>query len=122
MLLKHITCSRYKLPITLTDDSGNLDAVAFSTVAEQLVELDAYQASQNMKIDPEEHVATLDKAIGKTRLFYIGMKIDSSSRFPISYFIKKSFSVDAAQIVPSTEVRQSPSIYKLYLLALYHTS
>jgi len=83
-----------------------LDAIAFSTVAAQLVELDAYQALQNMKIDAEEHVVALDKAIGKTRQFHIGMKVDSSSRFPISYFIKKSFSVDNAQMLPSTKVRQ----------------
>jgi replication factor A1 len=90
-----------------------LDAIAFSAVAEQLVELDAYQASQNMKIDAEEQVVALDKAIGKTRLFHIGMKVDSSSRFPISYYIKKSFPVDNAQLHPSTEVRQSSFIYKL---------
>ncbi|KAJ1263946.1 hypothetical protein BS78_09G225800, partial [Paspalum vaginatum] len=88
-----ITYFRYKLPITLTDASGNLDVVAFSTVAEDLVERDVFQASQNMKIDAEEHVIALDTAIGKIKLFHIGMKVDSSSRFPISYVIKKSFSV-----------------------------
>jgi hypothetical protein len=34
------------------------------------------------------------------------MKIDSVSRFPISYVIKKSFSVDNAQMLPSTKVGQ----------------
>ena len=32
------------------------------------------------------------------------MKIDSVSRFPVSYVIKKSFSVDNAQVLPSTKV------------------
>ncbi|XBI45306.1 hypothetical protein VPH35_109793 [Triticum aestivum] len=31
------------------------------------------------------------------------MKIDSVSRFPVSYVIKKSFSVDNAQVLPSTK-------------------
>uniref|UniRef100_A0A0E0GX71 DUF223 domain-containing protein n=1 Tax=Oryza nivara TaxID=4536 RepID=A0A0E0GX71_ORYNI len=60
----------YKLPVTITDKSGSLDAVAFSFVAEDLVELDAAQASQNMKIDSVEHP------------------------FPISYVLKRSFSID----------------------------
>uniref|UniRef100_A0ACD5XQB7 Uncharacterized protein n=1 Tax=Avena sativa TaxID=4498 RepID=A0ACD5XQB7_AVESA len=59
-----------------------------------------------MKIDPLEHVIALDNAIGKTKLFHIGMKVDSTSRFPISYFIKKSFSVDNAQMLPS--IKASP--------------
>uniref|UniRef100_A0A0E0ATA0 Replication protein A OB domain-containing protein n=1 Tax=Oryza glumipatula TaxID=40148 RepID=A0A0E0ATA0_9ORYZ len=94
----YIGCHRcdkgYKLPVTITDKSGSLDAVAFSFVAEDLVELDAAQASQNMKIDSVEHPVTLNKAIGKTRLFTIGMNTDSSSKFPISYVLKRSFSID----------------------------
>ena len=84
MPLTILQCFRYKLPVTITDKSGSLDAVAFSFVAEDLVELDAAQASQNMKIDSVEHPVTLNKAIGKTRLFTVGMNTDSSSKFPIS--------------------------------------
>nr|CAE76063.1 B1340F09.1 [Oryza sativa Japonica Group] len=94
----YIGCHRcdkgYKLPVTITDKSGSLDAVAFSFVAEDLVELDAAQASQNMKIDSVDHLVTLNKAIAKTRLFTIGMNTDSSSKFPISYVFKRSFSID----------------------------
>ncbi|VAI01091.1 unnamed protein product [Triticum turgidum subsp. durum] len=50
---------RYKLPITLTDDSGDLDDIAFSKIAEELVERDAIQASPNMKVDTAEHVTAL---------------------------------------------------------------
>lgn len=45
MPLTILQCFRYKLPVTITDKSGSLDAVAFSFVAEDLVELDAAQAS-----------------------------------------------------------------------------
>ncbi|KAM0874245.1 hypothetical protein ACQ4PT_037552 [Festuca glaucescens] len=96
----------YKLPITLADESGKLDAIAFSTVVEDLVERDATHTSQNMKIDPSEHVNVLNNAIGKTKLFHIVMKGDSASRFPINYIIKKSFTVDNAQLLPSIKVRQ----------------
>ncbi|KAJ1258816.1 hypothetical protein BS78_10G103800 [Paspalum vaginatum] len=54
---------------------------------------DAFQVSQKMKIDAVEHVISLDTAIGKTKIFQIEMKVDSTSRFPMSYVIKKSFSV-----------------------------
>ncbi|PNT75892.1 hypothetical protein BRADI_1g40666v3 [Brachypodium distachyon] len=64
-----------------------------------------------MKIDAAQHVATLDNAIGKTKLFHIGMKVDSTSRFPISYVIRKSFSADNGQMLPSTEVTQSIFIH-----------
>lgn len=46
------------------------------------------------------------------------MKIDLVYRFPISYFIKKSFPVDNAQMLPSTkstpskELENSPSSSK----------
>lgn len=93
----------YKLPITLTDESGKLDVIAFTAVAEELVERDAIHASQNMKIDPSEHVIILDNAIGKTKLFHIGMKVDSASKFPISYVIKRIFSIDNAQMLPPTK-------------------
>jgi hypothetical protein len=60
-----VSCFRYKLPLTLTDSSGSLDAIAFSKVAKDLVERLAEQACMNMKIDAEEHVVTLDNSIGK---------------------------------------------------------
>ncbi|XP_066167199.1 uncharacterized protein [Oryza sativa Japonica Group] len=90
----------YKLPVTITDESGSLDAVAFSFVAEDLVELDAAQASQNMKIDPADHPTTLNNAIGKTKIFAIGMNTDTSSKFPISYVLKKSFTIEPTMSVP----------------------
>jgi hypothetical protein len=39
---------RYKLPITITDETRSIDAIAFSNVAEDLVELSAYLTSQNV--------------------------------------------------------------------------
>ncbi|EEC78809.1 hypothetical protein OsI_19075 [Oryza sativa Indica Group] len=92
--------TRYKLPVTITDKSGSLDAVAFSFVAEGLVELDAAQASQNMKIDPADHPIALNNAIGKTKIFAIGMNTDTSSKFPISYVLKKSFTIEPTMSVP----------------------
>ncbi|KAL6878435.1 hypothetical protein ACP4OV_012605 [Aristida adscensionis] len=74
--------SRYKLPLTITDKSKSIDAIAFSSVAQDLVEYTASQASQNMKIAADDHVAALDNAIGKTRLF------------SINYVIKRSFPID----------------------------
>jgi len=47
-----------------------------------------------MKIDATEHVAALNKAIGKTRLFYIGMSTNSSSTFSIKYVLRKSFPIE----------------------------
>ena len=79
---------RYKLLITITDDTGSIDTIAFSFIAEDLVEHSAYQ---NMKIDTTEHVVALDKAIGKTRLFYIEMSTNSSSTFSIKYVLRKIF-------------------------------
>uniref|UniRef100_J3LFK0 Uncharacterized protein n=1 Tax=Oryza brachyantha TaxID=4533 RepID=J3LFK0_ORYBR len=86
--------SRYKLHVTITDKSGSLDAMAFSFVAEDLVELDAAHASQNMKIDSFDHPTALNNAIGKRRLFTVGMNMNSSSKFPISYVLKRSFPID----------------------------
>jgi hypothetical protein len=61
------------LPVTISDESGTLDAIAFSFVAEDLVNQSAYPALQNMKVDAQDHVIPLDMVIGKTKLFYIGM-------------------------------------------------
>uniref|UniRef100_A0A0D3G2X2 SAM-dependent MTase DRM-type domain-containing protein n=1 Tax=Oryza barthii TaxID=65489 RepID=A0A0D3G2X2_9ORYZ len=90
----------YKLPVTITDELGSLDAVAFSFVAEDLLELDAAQASQNMKKDPADHPTTLNNAIGKTKIFAIGMNTDTSSKFPISYVLKKSFTIEPTMSIP----------------------
>ncbi|EEE62908.1 hypothetical protein OsJ_17713 [Oryza sativa Japonica Group] len=98
--------TRYKLLVTITDKSGSLDAVAFSFVAEDLVELDAAQASQNMKIDPADHPTALNNAIGKTKIFAIGMNTDTSSKFPISYVLKKSFTIEPTMSVPMLTDRE----------------
>uniref|UniRef100_A0A0D3GU33 DUF223 domain-containing protein n=1 Tax=Oryza barthii TaxID=65489 RepID=A0A0D3GU33_9ORYZ len=86
--------SRYKLPLTIKDESGTLDAVAFYNVAEDLVEVNATQATQNLKIDATEHAIALDTAIGKTRLFHIAMNTKYSSHFTINYVLKKSYPVE----------------------------
>ncbi|XP_040382770.1 uncharacterized protein LOC102702404 [Oryza brachyantha] len=90
----------YKLHVTITDKSGSLDAMAFSFVAEDLVELDAAHASQNMKIDSFDHPTALNNAIGKRRLFTVGMNMNSSSKFPISYVLKRSFPIDSTMEKP----------------------
>lgn len=85
---------RYKLPITITDDTGSIDVIAFSLIAQDLVERSAYHASQNMKIEATDHVVALQKAIGKTRLFHIGMSTNNSSNFSIRYVLRKCFEVN----------------------------
>ena len=100
MSLTILQSFRYKLPLTLTDSSTSLDAVAFNKVAEDLVERHVEQVSMNMKIDAADQVLSLDKAIGKERLFYIGMNIDSAAKYPIKYVLKKSFPVDNTKSVP----------------------
>jgi hypothetical protein len=60
---------RYKLLITITDDTGSIDVIAFSLIAQDLVERSAYHASQNMKIEATYHVVALQKAIGKQDSF-----------------------------------------------------
>ncbi|KAM3366858.1 hypothetical protein ACQJBY_015889 [Aegilops geniculata] len=95
-----IPCPSYKLPLTLTDASGSLDAIAFSRVAEDLVQHRADQVSMNMKIDATDHANALDNAIGKERLFYIGMNTDLAAKYPIKYVLKKTFSVDNNNSVP----------------------
>ncbi|EAZ43375.1 hypothetical protein OsJ_27979 [Oryza sativa Japonica Group] len=98
--------SRYKLPLTIKDESGTLDAVAFYNVAEDLVEVNATQATQNLKIDATEHAIALDIAIGKTRLFHIAMNTKYSSHFTINYVLKKSYPVEnenTSLILPTLE-------------------
>ena len=89
MSLTILQSFRYKLTLTLLDSSASLDAVAFNKIAEDLVERHAEQVSMNMKIDAADQVISLDKPIGKERLFYIGMNIDSAAKYPIKYVLKK---------------------------------
>jgi hypothetical protein len=56
------------LPATISDETGSIDAIAFSTFAEKLVEVSAYLTSQNMKIDVDDHVTPLDTTVGKMKL------------------------------------------------------
>jgi hypothetical protein len=43
-----------------------------------------------------DYVISLDTAIGKMKLFNIGMSGSTSSSFTIKYLLKKSFPVDAS--------------------------
>uniref|UniRef100_A0A8R7JY84 Replication factor A C-terminal domain-containing protein n=1 Tax=Triticum urartu TaxID=4572 RepID=A0A8R7JY84_TRIUA len=95
-----VPCPMYKLPLTLTDNSGSLDATAFARAAEDLVERHADHVSMSMKIEAIDHVLTPDKAIGKEKLFYIGMNTDSSAKYPINYVLKKSFFVNNTESTP----------------------
>ena len=116
---------RYKLPITITDDTGSIDTIAFSFIAEDLVERSAYHASQNMKIDATKHVVALDKAIGKTRLFYIGMSTNSSSTFSIKYVLRKSFQIENSSSrskEPAAQVIFLFIIHFVFKVYVYHMS
>ncbi|KAJ1261498.1 hypothetical protein BS78_09G034100 [Paspalum vaginatum] len=84
----------YKLPLTITYETGSMDAIAFSAIAKELVERTALEASQNMKLDVAGETVSLQTAIGKTKLFYIGMNTEQLSSFPIKYVLRKSFQVD----------------------------
>jgi hypothetical protein len=55
------------LPVTVLDETGSLDAIVFSMVAEDLVEKNTYLTSQNMKVDALDHITALDTTIGKIR-------------------------------------------------------
>jgi hypothetical protein len=57
------------LPLTISDETGSIDVLAFSFVVEELVERSAYLTSQNIKVDAYDHVVALNTAVGKTRLF-----------------------------------------------------
>jgi replication factor A1 len=72
-----------------------------------LVERTASETSQNMKIDAADQAVSLETAIGKTRLFYIGTSPDSYTNFSIKYVLRKSFQVDNTMkslMPPSTKV------------------
>ena len=47
-----------------------------------------------MKIPADEHVTALNNAIGKKRLFHIGMNTVYSTKFSCNYVLKKSFKID----------------------------
>lgn len=92
-----------------------MDAVAFYNVAEDLVEVNATQATQNLKIDATEHAIALDIAIGKTRLFHIAMNTKYSSHFTINYVLKKSYPVEnenTSLILPTLENTKVAKVYK----------
>jgi hypothetical protein len=86
------------MPLTIANETGSIDTIAFSTVAEDLVELNAYLTSQNMKIDAHDHVIQLDTTVGKMKLFNIDISGSTSSSFTIKYARKKSFPVDAKSV------------------------
>jgi hypothetical protein len=53
------------LHLTISDETGSIDAISFSFIAEELVERSAYLISQNMKVDAYDHVVALNTAVGK---------------------------------------------------------
>jgi hypothetical protein len=57
------------LPLIILDETGNIDAIPFSFVVEDLVKRSAYLTSQNMKVDAYDNVIALDTAVEKTKLF-----------------------------------------------------
>jgi hypothetical protein len=96
-----------------------MDAVAFSKFAEDLVEHLAKQVSMNMKIDAADHVVTLDKAIGKERIFYIGMNTEFAGKYPIDYVLKKSFPTEKTDSVP---MLNNPQVCNILILISYKYS
>jgi hypothetical protein len=92
-----------------------LDVIAFSKVAEGLVERLAEEVSMNMKIDATEHVAALDNAIGKERLFYIGMSTETAGKYPISHVLKRSFPVENTDFVP---MLTAPKVCKIFIMMM----
>jgi hypothetical protein len=69
-----------------------------------------------MKIDVYEHVIALDTAVGKTKLFFIGMSASTTSTFPIKYVLKKSFTVDTSIVSMSL-----PDAYVILVFISYYT-
>jgi hypothetical protein len=92
-----------------------MDTIAFTTVAEDLVEKTASEASQNMKIDASDHAVALDQALGKIRLFNIGMKPGYFSRFSINYVLKKSYPVDDQNLIKTLSATQVRPLYLFYI-------
>jgi hypothetical protein len=85
-----------------------LDAIAFSMVAEDLVEKDfkkkdlvemnVYLATQNMKVDALNHIATLDT---KNKSFPHWNKFKCVSNFAIKYVLKKCYNVNPSKCTAS---------------------
>jgi hypothetical protein len=74
-----------------------------------------------MKIDPFDHVIALDTAIGKIKLFKIGMSGSGTSNFTIKYVLKKIFTVDESQIPISIRHAKVSSIFLiLYTITAFH--
>lgn len=82
----------------------SIKAIVFSSVAQELVEYSAAQASQNMKIPTDEHVNALNNAIGKKRLFHIGMNTVYSTKFSNNYVLKKVSKLIMSQTIPLTHL------------------
>jgi hypothetical protein len=113
IILSNCKFCRYKLLATISDESGTLDAIAFSFVVEDLVERTNYLASQNMKVDAQDLVIPLDTAIGKTKLFYIGMS-STTSTFSIKYILKKSFNVESPNVSHALPDSQVILLFNMY--------
>jgi hypothetical protein len=75
-----------------------LDAIAFSMVAEDLVEKNVYLATQNMKLDALNHIATLDT---KNKSFPHWNKFKCVSNFAIKYVLKKCYNVNPSKCTAS---------------------
>jgi hypothetical protein len=93
-----------------------MDAVAFSKVAEDLVEHLAEQVSMNMKIDVADHVVTLDKAIGKERIFYMGMNTEIAGKYPKDYVLKKSSPTEKTN---SVTMLTNPQVCNIIIFITY---
>jgi hypothetical protein len=65
-----VSIPTHKLPITIKDSSSTMDCIAFYTIAEELVECSALQASQNMQIEPDNQPPVLRTTIGK-KIYFI---------------------------------------------------
>jgi hypothetical protein len=92
--ITYVALCRFKLPVTIIDETGSIEPITFSYVAKELVEQSPLLTSQNMKIDAYDHVVSLDKAIRKIKLFTIGVSATSTSALPIKYVVKKFFDID----------------------------
>jgi replication factor A1 len=96
-----------------------MDTITFTAVAEDLVDKTASEASQNMKIDASDHAVALDQAIGKTRLFTIGMNPEYFSKFSINYVFKKSYPVDGQNLNTISSAPQVKPLSLFYIDTSY---
>jgi hypothetical protein len=108
-----IPTNRFKLPLTIQDSSSTMDCIAFYTVAEELVECSAVQASQNMQIEPDNQPPVLKTAIGKKKLFHIAISKSVSSKYPIKYILKRSFQIDDQETMKDTPSSQGKNVILL---------